>query len=163
MSSVNGIRYFEDLSPGQVFDIGTYPPLTEADIIDFARQWDPQYFHVDPEAAKDSIFEGLVASGWHTGAILMRLLVDNFLSSAATEGSPGLEQVRFLRPVRPGDQLRGTYEVLETQPSASRPNLGKVRTKIQLFNRAGEAVLLVESWGFFTRRGSAPTTSSDRH
>lgn len=152
MSTDHVTRWFEDFAPGQTFDLGTYPPLSEAEIVDFARQWDPQYFHLDAVAAKDSIFQGLVASGWHTGAIVMRLFVDNFLGTVASQGSPGLEQVRFLRPVRPGDELTGRYTVLETEPSASRPGIGKVRSRMELTNQHGEAVLLVEAWGFFGRR-----------
>ena len=98
----DGLRYFEDFAPGDVVELGTYPPLSEEEIITFARQWDPQPFHVDPASARDSIFGGLVASGWHTGAISMRLLVEGLLSRAASRGSPGIDRIRFLRPVRPG-------------------------------------------------------------
>src|SRR2546425_194255 len=98
--------------------------------MDFARQWDPQPFHTDPELAKESMFGGLVASGWHTGAIAMRMMVTTL--HTAGQGSPGLERVRFLRPVRPGDELSGRYTVLEAVPSASRPALGKVHSRVEL-------------------------------
>lgn len=146
------LKYFEDLSPGQVIELGTSPEITEAEIIAFARQWDPQPFHVDPEAARDSIFGGLVASGWHTGAMLMRLLVESVLSQYHSQGSPGLERVRFLRPVRPGDVLTGRYTVLEAVPSASRPSIGKVRAVSELVNQRGEVAVSLESWGFYRRR-----------
>ncbi len=96
---------------GDVVELGTYPPLSDAEIVQFARQWDPQPFHVDAERARESMFGGLVASGWHTGAIAMRLLVDGLLSRSASQGSPGLDHLRFRRPVRPGDQIRFELEV----------------------------------------------------
>lgn len=147
--------YFEDFEPGQTFDLGTYPPLTEEDIISFAGQWDPQYFHLDPEGAKESIFKGLVASGWHTGAILMRLFVLHFPGMGSSQGSPGLDNIRFLRPVRPGDSLSGQFTVVETHPSASRPNLGKLRSKMVLTNQDGDQVCSVEAWGFYRRRSAS--------
>lgn len=144
--------YFEDFQPGDVCELGTHPPLTEREIIEFARQWDPQPFHVDPERAKDSMYGGLIASGWHTAAIGMRLLVNSLTSRAAGQGSPGLERVRFLRPVRPGDELTGRHTVLVAEPSASRPSMGKVLGLTELFNQRGEAVYSVEGWSFMTRR-----------
>jgi acyl dehydratase len=137
---------------GDVVDLGTYPPLSEADIVDFARQWDPQPFHVDPERARHSIFGGLVASGWHTGAIAMRLLVDGLLSQGAVQGSPGAEHIRFRRPVRPGDSLSGRFRVLATSPSASRPGLGKIVSRTELFNQHGEVVLSMDATSFYDRR-----------
>lgn len=155
MSDSNGTRFFEDFEPGQTFDLGTYPPLSEDDIITFARQWDPQYFHVDPEAAKDSMFKGLVASGWHTCVILMNLFVTNFPGLGASLGSPGLDNVRFIRPVRPGDSLSGRLTVLDTQPSSSRPAAGKVQTRMELLNQEGDLVCSVQAWGFYARRSPA--------
>ena len=146
------MRYFEDFHPGLTIGLGTYHPLTEEEIISFASQWDPQYFHTDPVAAKDSIFGGLVASGWHTGAIAMRLLVGGVISQIAGQGSPGFDQVRFTKPVRPGDVLTGRYTVLEAEGSASRPELGKLKSRIELENQAGEVVFSLESWSFVGRR-----------
>jgi acyl dehydratase len=146
------MRYFDDFQPGQTIELGTYPPLTEEEIIEFAQQWDPQYFHLDPVAAKESIFGGLVASGWHTGAIAMRLLVGNLVKDVAGQGSPGLEQVRFVKPVRPGDELSGRYIVLETELSASRPALGKLKSRCELRNQDGDVVFSMESWAFMSRR-----------
>jgi acyl dehydratase len=150
--SSDGLRYFEDFAVGEVVELGSYPPLSEAEIIDFARQWDPQPFHVDPERARRSIFGGLVASGWHTGAIAMRLLVDGLLSQGAVQGSPGAEHIRFRRPVRPGDSLSGRFTVLAASPSVTRPSLGKVVSLTELFNQNGEVVLSMEATTFYDRR-----------
>jgi acyl dehydratase len=138
-----------------VVELGAYPPLSEAEILDFARQWDPQRFHVDPEAARDSIFGGLIASGWHTGAIAMRLMVEGLLSRSASQGSPGIDHIRFLRPVRPGDRLSGRFTVLEASPSARRPKVGKVVGRTELLNQDGEVVLSMEGTGFYDRREGA--------
>jgi acyl dehydratase len=138
-----------------VIELGTFPPLSEADIVDFARRWDPQPFHLDPARARDSIFGGLVASGWHTGAIAMRLMVEGLLSRSATQGSPGIDNIRFLRPVRPGDRLSGRFTVLEASPSASRPRLGKVLGRTELLNQNGEVVLSLDGTGFYERREGA--------
>jgi acyl dehydratase len=148
----DGFRYFEDFAVGEVLELGTYPPLSEAEIMDFARQWDPQPFHVDPERAKDSIFGGLIASGWHIGAIALRLLVEGLLSHCASQGSPGVDNLRFRRPVRPGDVLSGRHTVVATSPSASRPGLGKVVGRTELLNQDGEVVLSMEGTGFYDRR-----------
>ena len=144
--------YFEDFAPGQVYELGTYPAITEDDIVSFARQWDPQVFHIDPDRAKDTMWGGLIASGWHTGAIAMRLLVDGLLSRSATQGSPGVDHVRFRRPVRPGDVLSARHTILETAPSASRPQMGKIRALTELLNQDGETVVSMEGVGFYERR-----------
>ena len=140
------IRYtFDTLAPGDVLDLGSRH-VTEAEIIAFARDFDPQPFHIDPEAAEASIFGGIIASGWHTCALTMRLLVDGFLSHAASMGSPGVEQIRWLRPVRPGDTLRAHIRVLETRPSQSRPDRGSVKTLTEVTNQAGDLVMTMESF-----------------
>ena len=146
------LRYFEDFAVGEVIDLGTSDPIAEDDIVAFARQWDPQPFHVDPERARESIFGGLIASGWHTGAIAMRLLVDQLLSRSASQGSPGVDQIRFLRPVRAGDVLSGRYTVIEASPSATKPRIGKVLSRVELSNQKGETVMSWLGWGFFDRR-----------
>lgn len=150
------LLHFEDFAPGQVFQLGSFPPLAEEDIISFARQWDPQPFHIDPERAKESMWGGIIASGWHTGAIAMRLLVDGLLSRCATQGSPGVDHVRFLVPVRPGDVLSGRHTIIETSPSASRPRMGKIRALTELVNQGGEAVVSMEGVGFYDRRHPRP-------
>ena len=132
-------KYFDDFVVGEVIDLGSVE-VTEQAIIDFARQFDPQHFHVDPEAAKDSSFGGLIASGWHTCSLYMRLLYDGLLSSASSEGSSGMEELRWLAPVRPGDTLVARYTVLNASPSASKPNRGTVRFRSEMVNQHGEVV-----------------------
>lgn len=144
-------RYFEDFEPGQVLELGSRT-VTEAEIIAFARQFDPQPFHVDPEAAVGSVFGGLIASGWHTGAMWMRLYVDNMLGSASAQGSPGIEELRWLAPVRPNDTLHGRLTVLETTPSERRPDRGTVRIRGEMVNQDGVTVLSMVSRGHFGRR-----------
>jgi acyl dehydratase len=156
-TSRDGLRHFEDFAEGEVTELGTYPPLTEYEIISFARQWDPQPFHTDPERARESIYGGLIASGWHTGAIAMRLLVDGLLSGCAAQGSPGVGSIRFFRPVRPGDQLSGRHTVLDASPSATRPTIGKLLGRTELLNQLGEVVMAMDGMSFIERRspGSA--------
>ncbi len=129
--------YFEDLEPGQVVELGEHT-VSEEEIVAFARQWDPQPFHLDPEAAKASVFGGLIASGWHTGAMWMRLYVDSLLDGAASMGSPGIEELRWLAPVRPGDTLSGRLTVLEATPSERHP--GRGRCVVEHRQTAGEGV-----------------------
>lgn len=148
------LLYFEDLTPGRTFELGTYPPLTEEEIISFARQWDPQPFHTDPERARDFIYGGIIASGWHTGAMAMRLLVDGLLSRCATQGSPGVDHVRFRVPVRPGDVVSCRHTILDARLSSSRPRLGIVRALTELINQRGESVMSMEGIGFYERRSA---------
>lgn len=144
-------HYFEDFQPGDTFDLGERT-VAEAEIVGFARANDPQPFHLDAEAAKDSIYGGLIASGWHTASIFMRLLVDGLLAESPSQGSPGVDELRWRRPVRPGDTLRGRLTVLDVTPSRSRPTLGVVRSQGELFNQAGEVVLELRAVNFFERR-----------
>ena len=144
--------YFEDFSAGQVHELGSVE-VTESAIVDFARQFDPQPFHLDPEAAKESVFGGLIASGWHTGAMWMRLYVDSLLGGPASQGSPGIEELRWLAPVRPGDTLHGRLTVLETRHSERRPGRGTVRIRGKMVNQEAVTVLSLVSRGHFTRRG----------
>jgi acyl dehydratase len=146
--------YWEDLQPGQVLDLGSITPTRE-DIIAFATQFDPQPFHLDDEAAKASVFGGLCASGWHTCAMAMRLMVTNFLQTAASLGSPGLENVKWMKPVFPGDTLRLQHRILESRPMRKRPDVGLVRTHWEMFNQNGDQVLHMEGWGMFRRRHPA--------
>jgi acyl dehydratase len=141
---------FEDFAAGQVYELGSRT-ITEGDIVEFARQWDPQPFHVDPEAAKDSVFGGLIASGWQTGAIWMRMYVDTMLGSAA-RGSSGIEELRWLAPVRPGDTLSGRLTVLDATPSATRPDRGTIRIRGEMVNQDGVTVMAMTSRGHFGRR-----------
>ena len=131
--------YLEDHVPGSVYQFGSIP-VEEKDIVDFAERYDPQVFHVDPEAAKRTSFGGLVASGWHTVALAMRLLVDHRLSRMANLGSPGVDDLRWLKPVRPGDILSVRLTILEARRSQSKPDRGIVRGLVEVLNQGGEVV-----------------------
>jgi len=145
--------YLEDFAPGQVLES---PPrtLTKEEIITFARQYDPQPFHTDEAAAKTSFYGGLIASGWQTVAIMMRLMWDAFLSTTASLGSPGCDEIRWLKPVRPGDTLRARFTITEVVPSRSKPDRGIVRTFNEILNQHGEVVMTVRGLGMFGRRPS---------
>lgn len=147
---LSGGRYWEDFQPGETLVLGTRT-LTEDEMVEFARRWDPQPFHVDPEAAKESVFGGLVASGWHTGALWMRMYVDAVLG-AASRGSPGIEELRWLAPVRPGDTLTASLTVLETTPSERDRTRGTVRIRAEMTNQDGVTVMAMTSRGHFGRR-----------
>ncbi len=144
-------HYFETIEPGDVLELGRRT-VTEAEILAFAHEFDPQPFHIDAEAAAQSIFGGLIASGWHTCALTMRLMVDGYLSRAASLGSPGVEQIRWLRPVRPGDTITARIVVLEVRASQSKPDRGAVRMRTEVTNQAGEMVMTMESTGLIERR-----------
>jgi acyl dehydratase len=150
------IRYFEDFQVGNVFELGT-TSVTEEDIIAFARQFDPQPFHVDPAQARESVFGGIIASGWHTGSLLMRLLVDNFLRETVSLGSPGVDEVRWLQPLRPGDMVRARLTILENRASKSRADMGILRSRCELFNQRDELVMSVIGLHLIGRR---PTPTS---
>jgi acyl dehydratase len=143
--------YWEDLTPGSTRTLGSVSP-TKEQILSFASQFDPQPFHLDEAAAQASVFGSLCASGWHTCAMAMRLMVDNFLSEAASLGSPGLESLKWLKPVFPGDTLTLSHTILESRPMASRPNVGLVRTVWAMHNQHGDQVLHMEGYGMFRRR-----------
>jgi acyl dehydratase len=145
--------YFEDFPVGRVFELGSVT-VTEEAIIEFATQFDPQPFHVDPEAAVDSSFGGLIASGWHTGSLWMRLYADALLLDADSRGSPGMEELRWRAPVRPGDTLTGTTEVVDAQPSSTDPTRGTVFTESAMTNQDGVVVMTMKSRGMFGRRNA---------
>jgi len=142
---------FEDFEPGQVYELGS-KVVTEDEIVGFAQQFDPQPFHVDAEAAKDSVFGGLIASGWHTGAMWMRLYVDSLLGGASGQGSSGIEELRWLAPVRPGDTLSGRLIVLDATASESHPERGTIRIRGEMVNQDGVTVMSMISRGRFARR-----------
>ena len=144
-------RWFDDYSVGERFEFGSYT-VTEEEIIDFARRYDPQPFHLDHEAAKASHFGGLVASGWMTTAVLMRLLCDHYIPRVSSMGSPGVDEVRWLEPVRPGDTLHVRTEVLECRPSRSKPDRGVLRGRHELVNQQGRVVATVLGMGMYRRR-----------
>ncbi|MBI5570407.1 MAG: MaoC family dehydratase [Desulfomonile tiedjei] len=144
-------RYFEDYVAGEVLEFGCVT-LDEADMIAFARRFDPQPFHTDPAAAKKSVYGGLIASGWYTASQAMRLLVDHFVSREASLGSPGVDELRWLKPVRPGDTLSLRVTVLDAQRSQSKPDQGSIRVFAEARNQHGEVVMTMKSVGFIRCR-----------
>jgi acyl dehydratase len=143
--------YFEDFPPGDVRE-SPARTVTRDEIIAFAREFDPQPFHVDEAAATDSPFGGLIASGWHTAAIFMRLFVDGLLERAASMGSPGGEELRWLVPVRPGDVLSGRVTIEHTESSGRRPDRGTVHMRSEMVNQDGEVAMRLRSRVYFGRR-----------
>lgn len=137
-------RYFEDYVPGAVFEYGTIT-VDQADVIEFARRFDPQPFHINPDAAARGPFGGLIASGWHTASLTMRLVVDHYLSSVASLGSPGVDELRWTRPVRPGDTLRVRVSVLGARRSQSKPDRGIVRSHVEALNQDGDVVMSLQA------------------
>ena len=144
-------RYFEDIEVGSVYETGSYE-ITKAEIVEFAEKYDPQPFHVDEAAAADSAFGELVASGWHTASICMRLLVDDYIDPESAMGAGGVDELRWIRPVRPGDTLRCEIEILEKRPSKSNPEMGHVRTKLTGYNDDDEPVISWKSLSMVRRR-----------
>ncbi|HLL54719.1 MAG TPA: MaoC family dehydratase [Myxococcaceae bacterium] len=151
------MRYWEDFQAGQVEELGS-KVITREEIIAFAREFDPQPFHLDEEEAKRTYFGGLVASGWHTCAIAMRLLVDSWKGQVASLGSPGMDELRWVKPVRPGDTLFLRTTVLETAASRSKPDRGSIRVQHEMRNQHGDVVMTMKGWGMMARRpaGEAP-------
>ncbi|MFN4277157.1 MAG: MaoC family dehydratase [Ferrovibrio sp.] len=145
------MKYLEDFAVGQVLE---FPPRTvsEDEIIAFARDYDPQPFHLDKEAAKQSLFGGLCASGWHTAGLMMRMLVDHMIGKYASMGSPGVDQLRWVKPVFPGDTLQLRGEVLEVRPSQSKPDRGVITSRYEMRNQKGEVVLTMQAKGMYGRR-----------
>jgi acyl dehydratase len=139
-------RYFEDYIVGSTHEFGTLV-VTEEEVIAFARRYDPQVFHVDPAAARKTHFGGLIASGWLTAGLMMRLLVDNFVSSVASLGSPGVNELRWLKPVRPGDELSIRVTIQEARRSRSKPDRGSVGSFVEVLNQNREVVMSVRSVG----------------
>lgn len=152
-------HYWEDMTVGSVRELGTVTPTRE-EIVHFAEQFDPQPFHLSEEGGKASLFGGLCASGWHTCSMAMGLMVRNFLRESSSLGSPGLENIKWLKPVYPGDTLRLVHEVLESRPLNSKPDVGLVRTVWRMHNQHGEQVLHMEGYSMFRRRHPAPTPSA---
>jgi acyl dehydratase len=148
------LQFWEDFPVGDVRDFGGLPVTREA-VLAFARQFDPQPFHVDDDAARESLFGGLCASGWHTAAMAMRMMCDGYLLDSASLGSPGIDQLRWLQPVFPGDTLRVRMTVLAARPMASRPTVGLVQTRWDVRNQRDEPVMTMEGWGMFRRRPAA--------
>jgi len=146
--------YLEDFVPGSVREFGP-AVVGEAEIIEFARRYDPQPIHTDPVWARTGPFGGLIASGWHTAAVAMRLLVDQYLPTAASLASPGIDELRWLRPVRPGDELRVRVTVIESRPSRSKPDRGLLRSRIEVLGPDGSAVMTMIGMNIVRRRPGA--------
>jgi len=144
----------DDLAVGEVYELGARS-VSRDDIVAFAREWDPQPFHLDEEAARDTPYGGLIASGWHTVCIFMRLFADGLLNRAVAMGAHGIEELRWQKPVRPGDTLLARAEVLAVQPSRSRPDRGVARMRSVVTNQNGEEVLSFAAAVIFGRRRAA--------
>ena len=147
-------RWFEDFVPGQVEEFGDFV-MTLAEIIGFAARYDPQPFQIDPEAARASAFGELVASGWNTAAVAMRLMVDHFIPPNAALGSPGVDAVRWVKPVYPGDTLRMRATVIAAKPSSSKPDRGIATMRCEVFNQKDELVMHMQSMQMMGRRPAA--------
>ncbi len=147
--------YLEDFEVGQNHAVGSFS-MTKEEIIEFATRFDPQPFHIDEGAAQQSPFGGLIASGWHTCAKLMRTMCDAYLLKAAGAGSPGIENISWIKPVRPGDVISVVRETEKINPSRSKPDRGMVLSKFTLTNQNGEVVMTMSGWGMFFRRGAVP-------
>ena len=145
-------RCFEDYEEGAVYEFAEKVGVSEADIIRFAREFDPQYFHLDPEAAKNSIYKGLIASGGQTIALTFRLYIQNFLPDKASLGSPGMDEVRWLKPLRPGDVLRSRITILSAKPSQSRNDRGTVTSLVETINQNEEVIMSYKAINIMLKR-----------
>ncbi|MBM3570411.1 MAG: MaoC family dehydratase [Alphaproteobacteria bacterium] len=146
--------FFESFTPGEVRELGSLT-VSREEIVDFAREFDPQPFHLDEAAARRSLFGGLSASGWHSLGLLMRLLVDGLLKDADSMGSPGVDEVRWLKPVRPGDRLSLRLTTVACVPSQSKPDRGVIHLVYELYNQSGEAVVRMKGMNMLKRRPAA--------
>ncbi|AFT72702.1 Putative dehydratase, MaoC-like domain protein [Alloalcanivorax dieselolei B5] len=144
-------RYFEDYQVGTTYDLGSIA-VEEEEVLSFARRFDPQKMHTDPEAAAAGPFQGLIASGWHTLSLMMRLMVDNYVSTVAGLASPGVDEVRWHKPVRPGDKLSMRATVLEARPSRSKPDRGLIYSLMEGVNQHGDVVASFKGMGLILKR-----------
>ena len=143
--------YWEDFPVGLVLPLGSTTVTREA-VLAFAGQFDPQPFHLDDAAAEASLFKKLAASGWHTCAMTMRLMCDGYLNDSAGLGSPGIDELRWLKPVYPGDTIGAEMTVLESRVMNSKPHIGLVRSRWRVFNQDGADVMTMQGWGMFAVR-----------
>ena len=146
-------RHFEDYVPGAVYEFGSVA-VDEAEIIEFGRRYDPQPFHTDPEAARQTVFGGVIASGWQTAGFMMRLYVKHYLSPTASLGSPGIDELRWPRPVRPGDVLSVRATVLKADRSRSKPDRGMVHTQVEVLNQHGDVVFSMKAMNLLRARST---------
>jgi acyl dehydratase len=147
------VRFFEDYLPGSMEDLGSVS-VSEAEILEFARRYDPQDFHADPAKAAGGPFGGVIASGWHTAALMMKLLAARYLDPATSLGSPGIDELRWPAPVRPGDTLSVRVSIVEARASRTRTDRGLVHSHIEVRNQSGETVMTVKAMNLVRRRGS---------
>jgi acyl dehydratase len=154
-------RYFEDYVPGAVYVYGSIT-MTEKDILRFAGEFDPQDIHTDPRAAQEGPYQGLIASGWHTCGVMMRMYADHYVSKVAGLASPGVDELRWVRPVRPGDTLSLRTTVRETRLSRSKPDRGLVHTGLEVLNQHGETVLTMTAVNIMLRRAARDESGSHR-
>jgi len=147
----HGLSYFDDYALGSTYECGSVS-IDQASIIAFAKEFDPQPFHVDPVAAAAGPYGGLIASGWHTAALVMRLLVDNYLAAESSLGSAGLDELRWPHPVRPGDTLRVRATVVESRRSLSKPDRGILKTMVEATNSGGATVMRATAINFIRVR-----------
>ena len=151
------VRYWEDFTPGDVIELGSRQ-ITRDAILAFAREFDPQPFHTDEEAARHTGFGGLIASGWHTGSLSMRLFYDGLIKDVISFGSPGFDELRWVKPVRPGDTLSARLTVLECIASRSKPDRGVIRALLETRNQHGEVVMSIKAVNLFGRRPAPSST-----
>ena len=147
-------RYFEDYVPGAVHEFGSIV-AEETEMIEFARRFDPQSFHTDQEAAKQSVFGGLIASGWYTASLMMRLYVDHYLSHVASLSSPGVDQLRWIKPLRPSDTISIRITISETRRSKSKPDRGIVHSYVETLNQNGEVIMSLKATNLLACREMA--------
>lgn len=152
------MRYFDDFAVGQVNEFPPRP-VSEEEIVAFAKEYDPQPFHIDREAAARTPYGGIIASGWHTIGMTMRLMVDHLINGSASMGSPGVEKLRWIKPVRPGDVLTLRGLIVEVKASASKPDRGVVTTEYELRNQNGEVVMTMRGKGMYGRRPASSSAS----
>jgi len=145
---------FEDFVVGRPMELAPYA-VTKEEIIEFAEEFDPQPFHLSEEGGEDTAAGGLIASGWHTCSILMRMMCDAYLNNSLSQGAPGIDEVKWLAPVRPGDVLSGVSTVLEKRVSRSRPEIGIFKIRHELINQSGKTVLTIENTGMMGLRNPA--------
>jgi acyl dehydratase len=153
--------HWEDFSPGQVTDCGSRL-ISRAEIVAFAAEYDPQPMHLDEHAASATLLGGLVASGWHSCCVLMRMLSDSILSEATFMGAPGVEEVKWLAPVRPGERIKARATVLETRPSRSRPDVGFVKFRFELIGASEQPVMTLVVSPMFGRRSANATSGAEQ-
>jgi acyl dehydratase len=146
-------RWFEDYEPGSVHEFGSIA-VREEEVLAFGRRFDPQVFHTDPQAAAETEYGGLIASGWHTAGLMMRLYSDHYLSKVATLVSPGVDNLRWLRPVRPGDELSLRITIAEARRLRTKRDRGLVRSDVEVLNQRGEVVMTVSALNFFLCRSA---------